>query len=82
MRVTSSEAAKIVRSVLGRGLTFEQADQIIKAMVPVSAEPGMVVMREGERGPLLMCASIHPRYVNRLAHEYFASIHIKSYQYM
>ena len=50
MRVTSSEAAKIVRSVLGRGLTFEQADQIIKAMVPVSAEPGMVVMREGERG--------------------------------
>jgi len=50
VRVTSSEAATIVRSVLGRGLTFEQADQIIKAMVPVSAEPGMVVMREGERG--------------------------------
>ena len=48
--MTSSEAATIVRSVLGRGLTFEQADQIIKAMVPVSAKPGMVVMREGERG--------------------------------
>jgi len=52
--VTSSEAAKIVRSVLCRGLTFEQADQIIKAMVPGTAEPGTVVMREGERGQGLM----------------------------
>jgi hypothetical protein len=35
-------------------------------------------MREGERGPLLMCASIHPRCVNRLAHEYFACVHIEA----
>jgi CRP-like cAMP-binding protein len=52
--VTSSEAAKIVRGVLCRGLTFEQADQIVKAMVPVNAEPGTVVMREGERGQGLL----------------------------
>ena len=54
MTVTSSEAAKIVRGVLCRGLTFEQADQIVKAMVPVNAEPGTVVMREGERGQGLL----------------------------
>ncbi len=52
--MTSSEAAKIVRSVLCRGLTFEQADQIIKAMVPVTAEPGTVVLREGERSQGLL----------------------------
>ena len=52
--MTGSEAAKIVRSVLCRGLTFEQADQIIKAMVPVTAEPGTVVMRERERGQGLL----------------------------
>ena len=52
--MTSSEAARIVRSVLCRGLTFEQADQIIKAMVPVTAEPGTVVLREGERSQGLL----------------------------
>ena len=46
----SSEAAKIVRSVLCRTLTPEQADQIVQAMIPVAAEPGTAVMREGERG--------------------------------
>jgi CRP-like cAMP-binding protein len=46
----SSEAARIVRSVLCRTLTFEQADQILAAMVPVAAEPGTVLLREGERG--------------------------------
>ncbi|HEX9818200.1 MAG TPA: cyclic nucleotide-binding domain-containing protein [Methylomirabilota bacterium] len=48
--MTASEAARIVRGVLCRGLTHEQTDQIVKAMVPVTAEPGTVVMREGERG--------------------------------
>jgi CRP-like cAMP-binding protein len=52
--VTSSEAARIVRSVLCRGLTFEQADQIIKAMVPVTAQAGTVVLREGERSQGLL----------------------------
>lgn len=54
MRVTASEAAKIVRGVLCRGLTMDQTDQIIKAMIPVTAEPGTVVMREGERGQGLL----------------------------
>jgi CRP-like cAMP-binding protein len=48
--VTSTEAAKLVRSVLCRTLTLEQTDQILKAMVRVAAEPGTVVMGEGERG--------------------------------
>jgi CRP/FNR family cyclic AMP-dependent transcriptional regulator len=48
--MTSSEAAKIVRSVLCRALTPEQTDQIVKAMIPVAAEPGTAVVREGERG--------------------------------
>jgi len=52
--VTGGEAAKVVRRVLCRGLTFEQSDQIIKAMVSVTAEPGTVVMREGERGQGLL----------------------------
>lgn len=52
--MTSSEAAKIVRSVLCRGLTFEQADQIITAMVPVTAQAGTLVLREGERSQGLL----------------------------
>ena len=52
--MTGAEAAKVVRSVLCRGLTLEQADQIMKAMVPVGAEPGTVVLREGERGQGLL----------------------------
>jgi CRP/FNR family transcriptional regulator, cyclic AMP receptor protein len=48
--VKSSEAARIVRAVLCRALTPEQTEQILKAMVPVAAEPGTAVMREGERG--------------------------------
>ena len=34
--MTPSDAAKVVRSVLCRGLTHEQADQIVSAMVPVT----------------------------------------------
>jgi CRP-like cAMP-binding protein len=54
VNVTPSEAAKVVRSVLCRGLTPEQAEQIVKAMVPVSVEPGTVVLREGDRGQGLL----------------------------
>jgi CRP-like cAMP-binding protein len=50
----SSEAAKVVRGLLCRGLTIEQADQIVAAMVPVSVEPGTVVLREGDRGQGLL----------------------------
>jgi len=52
--VTGSEAAKIVRNVLCRGLTYEQTDQIVKAMVPVTVEPGALVLREGEKGQGLL----------------------------
>ena len=52
--MTPFEAAKIVRGVLCRGLTHEQAEQIVKAMIPVSVEPGTVVLREGDRGQGLL----------------------------
>jgi CRP-like cAMP-binding protein len=52
--VTPSEAARIVRSVLCRGLTPEQAEQIVSATVPVSVDPGTVVLREGDRGQGLL----------------------------
>jgi CRP-like cAMP-binding protein len=52
--VTPSEAAKVVRSVLCRGLTHEQAEQIVKAMIPVTVDPGTVVLREGDRGQGLL----------------------------
>jgi CRP/FNR family transcriptional regulator, cyclic AMP receptor protein len=66
--VTKTEAAKVVRSVLCRTLTLEQTDQILKAMVPVAAEPGTVVMREGERGRglfVLLTGSVEVRKLDR-----------------
>ena len=54
--MTNSEAAKIVRIVLCRGLTFEQTEQILKAMVPISAAPGTLVFRENEKGQGLLVA--------------------------
>lgn len=50
MRVTNSEAARIVRTVLCRGLTFEQTEQILKAMVPGTASAGQLVFRENDKG--------------------------------
>ena len=52
--MTPSEAAKVVRGVLCRGLTHEQADQIVKAMIAVTVEPATVVLREGDRGQGLL----------------------------
>jgi CRP-like cAMP-binding protein len=52
--MTPSEASKIVRGVLCRGLSYEQTEQILKAMVPVKAETGLVVFKEGERPQGLM----------------------------
>ena len=59
-----ADAARIVRSVLCRALTSEQADQILDAMVAVAAEPGTAVMREGERGRgllILLAGSVEVR---------------------
>jgi len=52
--MTPSEASKIVRGVLCRGLSYEQTEQILKAMVPVGAEAGTAVFKEGERPQGLM----------------------------
>src|SRR6266850_7323665 len=52
--MTPSEASKIIRGVLCRGLSYEQTEQILKAMVPIKAEPGLVVFKEGERPQGLM----------------------------
>ena len=48
--MTPSETSKIVRRVLCRGMSNEQTEQILKAMMPVKAEAGLVVLKEGERG--------------------------------
>lgn len=52
--MTPSEAGKIVRHVLCRGLSHEQAEQILNAMMPVKADAGLVVFKEGERAQGLM----------------------------
>ena len=52
--MTPSEAGKIVRHVLCRGLSHEQSEQILKAMMPVKADAGLVVFKEGERAQGLM----------------------------
>jgi CRP-like cAMP-binding protein len=52
--MTPSEAGKIVRGVLCRGLSYEQTEQILKAMVPVKTDADFVVFKEGERPQGLM----------------------------
>src|SRR2546421_5770360 len=52
--MTPSEASKVIRGVLCRGLSYEQTEQILKSMVPVKAESGLVVFKEGERPQGLM----------------------------
>ena len=48
--MTNSEAAKIVRTILCRGLTNQQTEQIVNAMVPTTVTSGNTVFREEERG--------------------------------
>src|SRR5205823_12114645 len=52
--MTPSESSKIIRGVLCRGLSHEQTEQILKAMVPLKAKTGLVVFKEGERPQGLM----------------------------
>ena len=47
--MTNSEAAKLVRTVLCRGMTFEQTEQILTAMVAVNVEAGAVLYQEGDK---------------------------------
>ena len=52
--MTASEASKIVRAVLCRGLSHEQAEQILNVMTPVKAEAGVMLFTEGQRQQGLM----------------------------
>ena len=47
--MTNSEAAKIVRTILCRGLTIQQTEQIVNAMVPTTVPAGSPVFREEDR---------------------------------
>jgi CRP/FNR family transcriptional regulator len=47
--MTDSEAARIVRAVLCRGLSVEQSDHVTRAMIATAANPGNDVLREGDR---------------------------------
>lgn len=44
-----SEAMKIVRVVLCKGFSVDQTEQMMRAMVALTAEPGTVVLREGAK---------------------------------
>ena len=48
--MTNSEAAKVVRTILCRGLTNQQTEQIVNAMVATTVQAGHAVVREEERG--------------------------------
>jgi CRP/FNR family transcriptional regulator, cyclic AMP receptor protein len=52
--MTPFEATKIVRGILCRGLSHEQSEQILRATMPVKAEAGLLVFKEGERPQGLM----------------------------
>jgi CRP/FNR family transcriptional regulator, cyclic AMP receptor protein len=52
--MASGESLKVIRSVLGKTLTYEQAEQLGNASVPVAAKAGTVVFKEGERSEGLL----------------------------
>ncbi len=45
---TAGQVRDTIRSVLCKGLTLEQADQLTQALEPVKASAGDLVMREGD----------------------------------
>jgi CRP/FNR family transcriptional regulator, cyclic AMP receptor protein len=47
--MAQGEVLKVIRSVLGKSLTFEQAQQLTAASVPVAAKAGTLVFKEGDR---------------------------------
>ena len=47
--MTNAEAGKIVRAILCRGMTFEETEQILKAMVPIEVETGAAIFEEGDK---------------------------------
>jgi CRP/FNR family transcriptional regulator, cyclic AMP receptor protein len=52
--VPPADLLKLIRTMLGTGLTYEEADQIAKATVPVKAQAGSLIFNEGEGAEGLM----------------------------
>jgi CRP/FNR family transcriptional regulator, cyclic AMP receptor protein len=52
--VASSDLLRLIRTMLGKGLSYEEADQIAKATVPVRAEKGSLIFSEGDAAEGLM----------------------------
>ena len=50
----SADLLRLIRSMLGKGLSYEEADQIAKATVPVKAEAGSLILSEGNSAEGLM----------------------------
>lgn len=50
----TGDLLKLIRIMLGTGLTYEEADQIAKATVPVKAEAGTLIFSEGDGAEGLM----------------------------
>ena len=47
--MTPSEMAKIIRTVLCRGLSFEQTEHILRVMLPAQFEAGLPLYKEGDQ---------------------------------
>ena len=47
--MTPSEMAGVIRTVLCRGLSFEQTEHLLRAMTPAQVEAGRAVYNEGEK---------------------------------
>jgi CRP/FNR family transcriptional regulator, cyclic AMP receptor protein len=52
--MASADLLKLIRTMLGKGLTYGQAEEISKATVPVNAKAGTFVFREGDGAEGLM----------------------------
>lgn len=52
--MASADLLTLIRTMLGKGLTYEEADQIAKATVLVKAEAGTLIFSEGESAEGLM----------------------------
>ena len=50
----TGDLLKLIRTMLGTGLTYEEADQIAKATVPVKADAGTLIFSEGDGAEGLM----------------------------
>ena len=50
----TADLLKLIRNMLGTGLTYEEADQIAKATVPMKAEAGTLIFSEGNGAEGLM----------------------------